>query len=312
MGPTITMSTEMAYDFGTEETLKTAKNLGFSSVELTPVMWESHYNAVIPSTEKINRLKDLLDKYEMDSLSASIWYLPDKTWEEEKRFFPEGYKMPTSNFTEYSKYLEDLVNISSVFGIKVVNFFIFPFMGQTDEITLKNFVTGTRKALAAAEKHNVYLCMEQDVLCNLLRSIEGLERIISEINHPRFKITFDPSNLYMSGIEPFPYAYSRLKKHIHHVHLRNSCIFREGDPSDERFFPFTGSNVTGENYCRFVGLGHGALNIYGLLEKLIDDSFNGIIALQPMNHDFNKVPLLLKEDSEFINNILGKKYLKNS
>lgn len=308
---TLAMSTEMAITYGPEQTLQMAKDLGFKAVEIIPAMWTTRSDPVAPSEKEVVKLKQMLDAYELQAVSVNAWFLPpENTWQEEQRFFPDiDYVLPRANRDEYTDLLKGLVQMSAALDISVINIFTYPYIGRNDKQTLSQFAAGIHDVLKKAKNHNIYVCLEQDVLCRLMRTIEGLESIINNVNHPLFKITFDPSNFYMVGIEPYPFAYQRLKTHIHHIHLRNSCVFQEGAPPEERFFLFTGNNVPDNQYCRFLSLEKGAINMCGLIRHLVADSFNRIITFQPLNQDLMKIPEILKKDVAFIHRIMDDEML---
>lgn len=302
---TVAMSTEMASGLGGEATFDLAADLGFTAVELTPVLWDAHFEPSSPSPAQALQLKQSLARRGLAAPAASMWYLPPSgTWAEERRFFPEGYRMPSSDPATYSRCLAGMAEAAPTLGVETLNVFIFPFMGGSDGETLDNFVRGVRPALEIARGNGLTICMEQDVFCPLLRAYDGIEAVFTAVDHPNFGLTFDPANFYLCGLEAFPDAYRRLAPLIRHVHVRNCRVFRPGDPEDERFFPFTGERIRTGDHCSFVGLEAGALNIGGLLRQLAVDGYRGVATLQALNRDSNKLPALMRRDKSYVDSLV--------
>lgn len=296
------MATEVGRQLGTIATLDLAAALGFDEVELAAGMFRGGIATTteIPDGEVVDQLRKETAQRGLRIGSVSSCFLPfESVWPEESRFVPPGAKgLPRTTAADYVAHLLWLTQISDVLGFRILTVFTWPFFSRTDDETLERFVTGIRPVLAAASDRGVVVCLEHDVLCSMSRTETGLRRVVDAVNHPGFGITIDTGNLYAAGIEPYPYAYREFKDVIRHVHLRGARRYRNSDPIDERYYPFTDHNPGDPRYCSFTSLEHGACNVDGLLGALVADGFTGAVSLQPLakGERVKLLPQMLRDD----------------
>lgn len=169
--------------------------------------------------------------------------------------------------------------------------YVTTYMGATPSrdpfTTLKLYVAGLAPCLEEAAKHNITILLEnmfdhrnEDPQgTKLSRSALGTLAVAEAVASPHFGITYDPCNFHIAAIEPYPYGYDLLKPHIRNVHIKDTTLYNERlhraipDPSWV-------DSITG----RWLSLpaGQGAVNFYGLFQRLRQDQFDGYITLDIM------------------------------
>ena len=298
----LAMSVEMNRTFGLATTLADAAALGFSHVELNAHAFGAEYGAAprIPDEAAVAALAAALARHRLGAAAVSAFFLaPLGVSRVEPVMFPPDAPFaafPRAGADEYVRYLCWLAQMAPRLGYATINCFTYPFTGRDDDDTLARFVAGMQPVLAAADAANITVCVEHDILCSLIRDEAGLARIFAALEHPRFGLTFDTANFYMAGMEPYPYAYERLRRWVRHIHLRGACEFAEGDPRDERIFPFP----DGRRWCRFTRIADGALDLAGLLRALVADRFAGTVTLQPLCPTQAKIRTMMADDIAFV------------
>jgi len=119
------------------------------------------------------------------------------------------------------------------------------------------------EAIALARQEGMTLVMENDYECNLRTGAEAA-RFLEELASPHLRVLWDPGNAYFAGEVPFPDGYQRVKHLIGHVHLKDAVR----DPA-------TGTP-------RWVALGTGEVDLFGQLQALAQDGYQGVLTME--NH----------------------------
>ncbi len=101
---------------------------------------------------------------------------------------------------------------------------------------------------------------------DVVRDPDRTAIFLSAMDCPNLRLNFDAGNVYIAGIEPWPYAYRILKDFIVYAHFKDMAIFSEelhgskesnellSDPSAGIFIP--------------VAVGDGGINYTGLLREI--------------------------------------------
>jgi sugar phosphate isomerase/epimerase len=304
----LTMSTDVssAAALDVEATLSLASELGYRAVELTPTtLGGSRLECIPPSVTELEAVARHLERFGLAAPAANLWYLPVAgVWAEEHRFFPPGISLPRADPERYVRYITSLVDRASDLGLEVINVFSFPFIGSTVTDTITRFVESVGPLCERARLQNVRLCLEVEPCCRVAGSERGVDTLLREIADPVFGLTFDTANFFAAEIEPFPYGYEKFRERIYHVHLRNACEYRPEDPADECYFPFPSSPDERPTFCRFTEMKGGAINVAGLLERLVRDEFAGSVCIQPLALNPRKLERFLGEDLRFTERVL--------
>jgi sugar phosphate isomerase/epimerase len=132
-----------------------------------------------------------------------------------------------------------------------------------------------RELLDAGGCESIRLALENSVI-RITRQPEDLLAVVAAVDHPRFGVNFDADNFYNAGIEPFPYAYELLHRHVFHVHVKDSGRYIPAVHGDgRRVLHRAGGNVV----CLPVGT--GAVNWTGLIARFRRDGYRGPVSLEP-------------------------------
>jgi sugar phosphate isomerase/epimerase len=141
--------------------------------------------------------------------------------------------------------------------------------------SLDDFRETVRGLIDQPGHEGIHLAIENSFI-KITRQPEDLLAIIRDVDHPRVGANFDADNFYNAGIEPFPYAYELLRRHIFQVHVKDSGRYIpsiHGD--DRRVLHRAGGNVV----CLPVGT--GAVNWAGLIARFQEDGYHGPVSLEP-------------------------------
>jgi len=188
--------------------------------------------------------------------------------------WPEGLT-PTA----YADFLKRIAQVAPTLGLEVMNTYIWPFLGADDEASIAHYARALAPALDIAADNGLTITIEPEAH-DLSRSVAGLQRILAGVAHPALKINYDPCNLYHGIEEGFPYAYFELRDSIAYVHLKNGGVFREGThPADEKGTPF--APPWQDRVIRWGPIDEGALDVGRIIDQLIEDGYDGVVALEP-------------------------------
>lgn len=145
---------------------------------------------------------------------------------------------------------------------------------------MQRYVRNMRPVMEAAEKHGVTVLIETEynqIATDVTRTADGTLDLVEMMNSERFKVNFDPCNIFIAGEEGYPYAYEVLKPHIRHVHLKDATKY---DPPRHgaKFRKVRQTDARGDWIC--VALGQGGLNMEGLIKRLQADDYQGVAAIE--------------------------------
>ncbi len=135
----------------------------------------------------------------------------------------------------------------------------------------------TRKGVTLITENEFDLGNEDPTLSDVTRRAEGTLNLIETIDSPNFKLTFDATNVYNAGEEPYPYAYELLKDHIAYVHVKDTRIMFEHPAQDNKYFVF---NDGARAKYSSVPLGEGAVNHEALLKRMLEDGYKGFFVIE--------------------------------
>jgi sugar phosphate isomerase/epimerase len=195
----------------------------------------------------------------------------------------------------YSVFLRRVAQYAPLLGLGLINTYLYSFAaaGTPPQQAISAYARALEPVLRRAAELDFLVTLEPESF-DVSGTVEGLLKIVGTIDHPCFRLTFDPCNLYQANEEAFPYAYEALRPHIGHVHLKNGSVFVErSHPSDERAFPFAPPHQ--DRIMRWGPFREGALNLSGLLLCLRRDGYQGEVVLEPHCHDQHKQMRFLQE-----------------
>ena len=145
---------------------------------------------------------------------------------------------------------------------------------------MQRYVRNMRPVMEAAEKHDITILIETEynqIATDVTRTADGTLDLVEMMNSERFKVNFDPCNIFIAGEEGYPYAYEVLKPHIRHIHLKDATKY---DPARHgaKFRKVRQTDARGDWIC--VALGQGGLNMEGLIKRLQADNYQGVAAIE--------------------------------
>lgn len=128
---------------------------------------------------------------------------------------------------------------------------------EAPDFILDEAVQVLREAAARAEKAGMELVHEP--MINLYGdSSENLVRLVEAVDHPSFRVNWDPANMCNAGDQNvFPMGYEALRPFIRHVHLKNWT------PEE-----------------RWTVLSHGELDWSAILAALKRDGYGGHLTIE--------------------------------
>ena len=133
---------------------------------------------------------------------------------------------------------------------------IFPKGPERDAIR-QNIVTGLQELGNYAKGSGVKVLMETH---GELVLSEDIERIMQSVNHPDVGLVWDIVNMWSVTKEPLAQVYGRLRKYIHHTHIKDLLL-----------------NNGKEDY---VLLGKGNTPIFEAIDLLAKDRFKGYFSFE--------------------------------
>jgi len=240
-----------------DEALAFVKSMGCTHIQLDFTQFPSGHDFTAAEAAD---LAEALDRFGLAGETLSCW--------------PQGL---TS--ARYADFLARVAEAAPILGLKVINSYIWPFAGASDDETLANYASALKRALDVARDNGAVITVEPEAH-DLSRDVEGIRRILAAVDHPALKVNYDPCNFYHGGEEGFPYAYHQLRDEIAYVHLKNGSLFIDGvHPEDEKGPEFAPPK---EKFgIRWGPIDEGAVNVSGLIRRLIADGYDGVVALEP-------------------------------
>ena len=133
---------------------------------------------------------------------------------------------------------------------------IFP-KGPARDVITQNIVTSLQELGNYAKGSGVKVLMETH---GELVLSEDIERIMQSVNDPDVGLVWDIVNMWSVTKEPPAQVYGRLKKYIHHTHIKDLVI-----------------NNGKEEY---VLLGKGTTPIFGAIDLLAKDRYKGYFSFE--------------------------------
>ncbi len=136
-----------------------------------------------------------------------------------------------------------------------------------------------RRGLVVAVENNLDQRGEDPDGVNPSRHPEALLAVAEHFRSRAFGLVYDPCNFYTVGEEPFPRPYELLKPHIVVAEVKDVVRF------DERLHgPRSQHHLlvdTREGPFLPVAVGEGAINVHGLLRRLMRDDFQHPLVFDP-------------------------------
>ena len=266
------ISDEFSKDF--EDALKTMKSYGLSWVEIRTV-WGLYNTEASP--EQIQRIKDLLDKYQfkVSVLDTALFKcaLPGtKPVAGGKDAYPYAGQMDL---------LKRAMDRAHAFGTEKLRVFAFYRVAEP-EAHFPQIAEELSKAAELAHRGGMRLVLEDEGTCNVASGHE-LAKMLRLVPAPNFGANWDVGNGLSLGEASYPDGYATLdKKRIWHMHLKD--IRCDGTVSSKEFaeaFKKKNERVVEKSKCHTAIVGAGQVDLLGQLRALLRDNYHGTMSLEP-------------------------------
>ena len=164
-----------------------------------------------------------------------------------------------SDISFYVKLLNNTIEVAAELGARCVNHYCASISyTEADYGRMEQF---WNEPIKTAEYNGITLVLENEAH-DATKTPDRMAKIMEYFNNKYFKTNLDVTNYYQAECDGFPDAYETLKNHIGYVHLKNARRYPDG--------------------FRYVPIPDGAVNIGGLVTKLIEDkSYDGLCTLEP-------------------------------
>lgn len=255
---------------GLEEILQVLRENKVSAIEVWPMNFPVLGDPVKHQVERyegrrIEDAKDLLRKYGIKAACVTM-----------SGGFDERF---AGDIQEYAAALRYAVEVAQELGAKIVNHYCYH-LSLEENPNIRDLMVYFEPAIRKAEELGITLALENEAH-DATRTPDGMLKIIQAVGSKHFQTNFDPCNYYHASQEGFPYAYEVLKDHIAYVHLKNGCIYnpQKGHAAESKGTPMTGRFAP--NYIYYPPIPEGAVNVDGLLGRLVNDGYKGFCTLEP-------------------------------
>jgi L-ribulose-5-phosphate 3-epimerase len=120
--------------------------------------------------------------------------------------------------------------------------------------------TALRKMADRASEYGLLIGLENEHACNIATAAESAH-LLQIVDHPNFRLIWDPANAFVSGENPFPNGYQLLPlQRIVHVHVKD-CKMHGHQPE-------------------WTAVGEGDIDWTGQVGALVKDGYRGYISLE--------------------------------
>lgn len=183
--------------------------------------------------------------------------------------------------------LRDGITLAAKLGVRLVQIYAGTDTDLDAEQNARAFAAGLRPWLAEAAEHGIILAVENNLDhrmednggVNPSRHPERLRMLAELLDAPNFGLVYDPCNFYTVGVEPFPDAYALLQPWIVSVEFKDVVRYQASVHGPAENLHLLKDSITG-SYLP-VPVGAGAIDPRPILQRLADDAYTGIVALDP-------------------------------
>lgn len=252
----------------------------------------------LSATHSLAQILDVLDSHGVKAIELWPWNIPGpaSTDEEKERFEKRGVASAaallrargfecacvTLGFwaapmcfaagggARYTEALKGAVDAAVTLGAKLVNTY-------NVGIPLSIWADAVKPAADYAAARGVVITLENEAHdeSGLPASVAAaVERVAS----PGLRTQFDPCNYYHAHVEPFPYAYETIKKHIGYVHLKGGCLY---NPAIAGVHKGSTMRDSTRDHIGYLPLPDAAFNVEAIVRALKRDGYQGWVSLEP-------------------------------
>lgn len=174
---------------------------------------------------------------------------------------PAGNLRDDYPYEEQVKLLKRAIERSELLETRFIRIFSFWRVENPDRVW-DRVVEHLLKAVGMAHATDRVLLLE-NVGGGMVETSAESARVLEAISSPNLGLAWDPANAFCAGEKPYEDGYSLLdKKRVYHIHLRDA------------------GREPGTNRCRWLPVGKGEIDNYGLLRALVRDKYQGTLSLE--------------------------------
>ena len=247
------------------DTVKAAKELGFSSIEFIDLFRKP--NVWLPSEEQMILAKEIreeADRLEMEisayTIGANLYQETDEASEKE--------------VARLCRQLE----VAKILGVKVLRHdacWSLPKKSpRSFDAMLPVIAKNARAVTAYAEKLGIRTCVENHGF--IAQDSDRMERLYNAVAHENFGLLVDVGNFFCVDEDP-RVAVSRLAPYAIHVHVKDFRRLMFGDPSES--LPGT-LHSRGMNRISGCAVGEGDVPVHQCLSILNHAGYNGVVSVE--------------------------------
>lgn len=244
-----------------EHALQVIEELGIHYVEIHSLWGKTIENL---SVAEAMRAEKMVWKHglEVSNISATLFLMCHLTESEaEVASFDDYFITKRGNYHEHLKALEYCIELCQIFGTDKIR--VFGFRKEDpldDETAIKMISEKLQDPVELVEKAGVTLILEN---CphTYLQAGSQTGQVIERLNSKNLKALWDPGNAFRIGTIPYPDDYEKIREYVVHIHVKD--LARENSDYQS------------------VLLGEGEINYKEIIRKLMDDSYGGVVSLEP-------------------------------
>ncbi len=205
--------------------------------------------------------KDLLKEFdiEVSCISGSLLKCVPPGSPEEK----PGKESPSKDFNFNLSLAEKYIELAEYFGAKFIRCFGFHPGGYSQpypEEMWTAWVGAVKSILDKIEGRDITLVCENEAGCTI-NTIETMQKAVSLIEHPQFRLLYDPANLFHAGEMVTDETYPFLQNHVGYVHAKDGKVNPEGGRE---------TTVVGDGDC----------NLESIFNRLRDDGYDSFFSIE--------------------------------
>ncbi len=174
-------------------------------------------------------------------------------------------------------YFRKLIAYCEETGVKVIGAQTGMLRDAKIEANLEEVKRVFTPYLELAEKHKVFIALENFPGQNLATTPENYERIFETLPSPWLGLEYDPSHFVRQFIDPIAPA-RQFASRIHHVHAKDTEII---EPLLQK------RGIHGQGWWRYRLPGYGRVKWAELITVLLDNNYSGGIDVEHEDRLFN-------------------------
>jgi sugar phosphate isomerase/epimerase len=254
--PIAAVTDEFSSDF---ETAAVAMHeIGMTAAELRVVFGK---NILDLSDDELDRIRAIAARYGLEIVSIASpllkCELPDAPPIDSS--IPHDIFGAQHTIADQPRLTERAFTVAKKMGARIIRVFSY-WRTVAPDHCFDRVVAALRALADQAAQHQLIIGLENEHACNIGTGAESA-RLLKALEHPNFKLIWDPANAYVAGEKAYPDGYRLLPvQRIVHVHAKD-CTMRDRHP------------VWGP-------LGEGDINWKGQIHSLREDGYQGYISLE--------------------------------